>query len=150
MTPEYPFDLEAVEVYLQPGCITQMEWADLYRNVSGYLHNLEAHDIVHYPEKAEVLSKVEAYHIHIQIKRAFTTDVILLYPDLSSYANQTEALILLGVSNAHGRLSTPLIIDLIVLMQTKKPGLVRVKGYLHPEDWDASLTRLQEKGLLPI
>ncbi|SFM19989.1 hypothetical protein [Salibacterium qingdaonense] len=148
MTPDSPLELEALEVYLQPDFITQMEWAKLYRNICRYVQTVTHHDMVRYPEKAEIMRKMETSHFHIQIKRAFTTDVILLYLELACYINQEEVLIMLGVSNNHGRISTPLIIDLIVLIHTQQPGLIRVKGYLHPEDWTVSLYRLQERGLL--
>ncbi|MFZ4451772.1 hypothetical protein [Salibacterium aidingense] len=148
MAPESPIELEALEVYLQPSLVSQREWETLYKIITKYLRTVGKEDMVRYPEKATVIRKIEEWHIHIQIKRTFTTDVILLYSDLSSFLNQSEALILLGVSNEHGRISTPLIIDLIVLIQTNIPGIIRVKGYLHPGDWGAAILRLQRKGLL--
>ncbi|SFQ27138.1 hypothetical protein [Salibacterium halotolerans] len=148
MGPNSSFELEALEVYLKPDFITQQEWTKLYENICRYVQAAQCRDMVRYPEKSEVLRKTGSSHFHIQIKRTFTTDVILLYLELSCYRNQNEVLIMLGVSNDYGRIATPLIIDLIVLIHTHKPGLIQLKGYLHPEDWDISLSRLQEKGLL--
>ncbi|RSL29553.1 hypothetical protein D7Z54_30610 [Salibacterium salarium] len=148
MQPDSPLELEALEVYLQPSMTSQQDWKQLYCKMMQYIKNLDDDAIVHYPEKAEIESIVKLHHIHIQIKRSFTTDVILLYPELSSYVNQEETLILLGVSNNHGKVSTPLIIDIIVLIQSTIPGAILIKGYLHPNDWEKSMRRLQKQDML--
>ncbi|RSL31839.1 hypothetical protein D7Z54_18755 [Salibacterium salarium] len=148
MQRQSPIELEGLEVYLQPSMTSQQEWNIVYSRIKEYIKNLADEDIVLYPEKTTIDRIIKSCHIHIQIKRSFTTDVILLYRDLSDYLNQEETLILLAVANEHGKVSTPLIIDLIVLIESVIPGTIIINGYLHTSDWGKSLQRLQNQDML--
>ncbi|MFB4163275.1 hypothetical protein ACE1TI_05425 [Alteribacillus sp. JSM 102045] len=143
-----PLELEALELHLLPNKITQAHWNNIYQVMKEYIEHLHEDQIASYPEKAIIDRKICTGHIHIHIKRSFTTDAVLLYSDLCSYINKTSPLILLGVTNEYGKLSTPLIMDLIVMMQSHIPGKVLIKGYIHPQDWLKSIDRLQKQGYI--
>ncbi|WP_158736956.1 hypothetical protein [Alteribacillus sp. YIM 98480] len=141
-------ELDALEVHLLPTKMTQYNWNKMFQKMKKYIEHLQENQIATYPEKAEITRRICDGHIHVHIKRCFTTDAILLYSDLRSYVNQTHPLILIGVTNDYGKLSTPLIMDLIVMMQIDMPGKVFIKGYIHPQDWLKSIARLQGRGYL--
>ena len=141
-----PLDLESLEVYLHPLSVSQEEWNPLYEKMKSYLENFDDSCIMsgHYP--ATLDKRITPHHIHINVRRAFTTDAVLLYKDLSSYINQQNPLILLGVMNQHGKISTPFIMDLLVILNAHFPKLTTIEGFLHPACWKEAIYRVREYG----
>ncbi|SDI03162.1 hypothetical protein SAMN05192534_1198 [Alteribacillus persepolensis] len=142
-------ELQALEVHLLLFKMKTHTWYKIYYKMKQYIETLQEDQIAAYPEKADIEKRVYHGHIHIHIKRSFTTDAVLLYEKLNSYVNKNNPVILIGVTNQHGKVSSPLIVDLIVMLHKEVPDYIVIKGSVHPHDWLAAEDRLRHRGFLP-
>ncbi|WP_240376115.1 hypothetical protein [Bacillus piscicola] len=141
-----PIELKSLEVCIHPQQISQQEWNVLFNTMKNYIEHATDEHIAAYSEMAVIDKDVTVDCIHISVRRAFTTDIITLHADLSWYIDQDRPVVCLGVANEYGRISTPLIMDVAVLLSAQLPDAVTIDGYLHPRDWTKALERLQKRG----
>ncbi|MFB5662708.1 hypothetical protein [Alteribacillus sp. HJP-4] len=138
--------IEALELYLKPKEVLQEKWEVVYKEIEKCLDTLSDDEIANQSHKATIHYYVNSRYIHVFVKRAFTTDVILLYSKLSNYENQECPLVLMGVLNEHGKTATPIIMELLVLLKHNFPKGTSVKGYIHPDEVKNAYYRLKMRG----
>lgn len=138
----------SIEVSINCKSINEDIWGEMYDLLFNYTNDLPRgkNDLFFNTDNTQVW--VSPDKIFVKTLHSFSTDTVIIYRNLMKYRVSDSPLIALGVCNEKGKLLTPFIMDIIVLLKANLPKAILCKGYLHPEDWKESMMRLHDMGYL--